>query len=448
MTTTGVTTAGRTTFDGGQDLATSREVRGSGLSVGDCVRAIHDVLDRVDRSDLGEPTSFAGIVRELARAASRMESLRLAVLAAADSAQVAGFSGASGTGAWFAELTKTDERAAVADASLATRLGDGRAPKTQEALVDGRVSKEHAAVIVNALEGLPPEISSDERAQAERSLLEKAGRMSPNKLRQNARRVVEDAGRSKRESDEHQGNLLRTEEERALARCRFSMHDNADGTATGSFTVPTLAADVLRKVLQQMTAPRRTSRASCQSGSSDQIGARSISWDWAHRQGVAFAEILEHLPTDRLTGKVAATVVVTVEYDRLCAQIGAAGLDTGHDISAGEARRLACNAGILPAVLGGASQMLDLGRTARFFTEAQRTALATRYDECAAQGCDRPYAWCELHHENPWQRDGRTDLDQAVPLCGHHHRRMHDKNYRTQITTVAGKKTVSFTRRT
>ena len=44
--------------------------------------------------------------------------------------------------------------------------------------------------------------------------------------------------------------------------------------------------------------------------------------DWSQRYGQAFVELLEHLPTDRLSGKVAATVVVTVEHDRLKAQLG------------------------------------------------------------------------------------------------------------------------------
>src|SRR5699024_4678175 len=102
---------------------------------------------------------------------------------------------------------------------------------------------------------------------------------------------------------------------------------------------------------------------------------RAADGDWAHRYGAAFVELIEHLPTETLSGKVAATVVVTVEHDRLKESLGAAHLDTGHDLSAGEARRLACNAGVLPAVLGGRSVPLDLGRQERFFTEAQRVAL-------------------------------------------------------------------------
>ena len=148
-------------------------------------------------------------------------------------------------------------------------------------------------------------------------------------------------------------------------------------------------------------------------------------------------------------GKVAATVVVTIELDRLKATLGAAHLDTGLDISAREARRLACGAGLLPAVLDGASQPLDLGRMERFFTEAQHTALAAVYDECAVAGCDRPYAWSDLHHQDPWAQGGQTNLDRAVPVCGFHHRRMHDSRYRHSITRgPGGRKSVELRRRT
>lgn len=79
----------------------------------------------------------------------------------------------------------------------------------------------------------------------------------------------------------------------------------------------------------------------------------------------------------------------------------------------------------MPVVLNGKSQPLDLGRTQRLFTEAQRVAAATQYTTCAADDCQTPYAWCELHHRQPWSRKGRTDLRDLVPLCGFHHRRIH-----------------------
>ena len=109
-----------------------------------------------------------------------------------------------------------------------------------------------------------------------------------------------------------------------------------------------------------------------------------------------FAQLLEHLPTDPLHGKVAATVVVTLDLDTLRGQLRAAGVDTGDLVSAAEARRLACQAGLVPAVPDGKSLPLDLGRSSRLFTEAQRVAGATRHTRCAAEGCDIRYAWCEL----------------------------------------------------
>ena len=86
-------------------------------------------------------------------------------------------------------------------------------------------------------------------------------------------------------------------------------------------------------------------------------------------------------------------------------------------------------AGLIPAVLGSASVALDLGCETRLFSQAQRIAVGLRYDTCAADGCERPYAWCELHHQRPWRQGGRTDLANAVPLCHFHHRRIHDHAY-------------------
>jgi hypothetical protein len=155
-----------------------------------------------------------------------------------------------------------------------------------------------------------------------------------------------------------------------------------------------------------------------------------VSFDWRKRRGIALAELLEHLPTDHLHPKTAATVVVTIDHTALIEALKVAGLDTGEVISAGQARRLACTAGILPAVLRTGSVALDLGRESRLFSEAQRVAAGLGHDTCAAAGCERPYAWCELHHREPWSRGGRTDLRDAVPLCHWHHQRVHDHHYR------------------
>jgi hypothetical protein len=134
-------------------------------------------------------------------------------------------------------------------------------------------------------------------------------------------------------------------------------------------------------------------------------------------------------------------VVVTVALDSLRADLATADLVgaglvpgddlTGDRITAAQARRLACTAKILPAVLGGDSLPLDLGRARRLFTPAQRKALLVRDRTCRAEGCDIPGTWCEAHHLDPWRYDGPTDLANGILLCSHHHHRAHDTGYRT-----------------
>lgn len=84
-----------------------------------------------------------------------------------------------------------------------------------------------------------------------------------------------------------------------------------------------------------MTSPRRVSTGSTDAGGVSTGTAR----DWAHDRRLAFTRVLEQIPADRLHGKVAATLVVTLDADTLKHQLKAAHLDTGDPLSAGEGRR-------------------------------------------------------------------------------------------------------------
>ena len=167
------------------------------------------------------------------------------------------------------------------------------------------------------------------------------------------------------------------------------------------------------------------------------------------RQGLGLCQLLETIPGDWLpaAGGASATVVVTMTLEQLTAALDAAGvcdLDTGAQITAAQARRLACTAGIIPAVLGGASQVLDLGRRRRFHTPSQRLAMTLRDHGCTAAGCDRPASMCHAHHDVPWSTGGPTSIDNGRLLCGHHHRRVHAPLYETR---PAPHRRISFHRR-
>ncbi len=414
----------------------------SEVTVAGHVDELHACLDRLatlDAASLSDEEQGA-LVRELSRAEARVSGLKLKVLAAAEKSATARRAGAGSTGQWAARLSRADGAEAHRQVALAGRLA--RRTATQQALALGRISAAHADVIVRADTQLPNSVTVDQRATVEEALLEKAQTMSPSTLRRAARRAIEAIEPDPAAVDAHEDTLLRDEEAAARARSRLTLHDNRDGTVTGHFTVPTLHGHLLGKILGTMTAPRRARLGASRAQGGPPQGP---DMDWRHARGLAFCELLEHLPTDHLHPRTAATIVVTIEAGGLRDKLAAAGLDTGDKISAGEARRLACGAGIVPAVLDGRSQVLDLGRRQRLFSEPQRVAIGVRHDTCAAEGCERPFAWCELHHRRPWGRLGRTDLDEAIPLCHFHHQRIHDRGFLHRQMPGGG---VRFSRRT
>lgn len=374
-------------------------------------------VDRLDGEGLGE------LLRSLTRAEARIAALRLQVLAEAERTKAAESVGAASTGAWAARLANADQATAQRQVGLAHDLD--RRPAARTALADGAISAEHAAVIMQADRQLPARVSAEQRDVVEAALVEKARTFSPSALRRIARRALEEIERDVAVVDAHENEIVADEEEVARSRTRLTLHDNDDGTVTGHFTVPVAQGHLLRKILQTITAPRRGRLGAAQA----QVGDREARTDWDRARGEAFCELIEHLPTDHLHPKTAATLVVTVQLDTLRDALRVAHLDTGGVLSAGEVRRLACNARIIPAVLGRASLPLDLGRSARLFSEAQRTALGLDHSTCAADNCERPFAWCELHHQHAWSRGGSTDLADATPLCQFHHRRIHDPRY-------------------
>ncbi|MGW5238814.1 DUF222 domain-containing protein [Monashia sp. NPDC004114] len=130
-----------------------------------------------------------------------------------------------------------------------------------------------------------------------------------------------------------------------------------------------------------------------------------------------------------------AKVVVTMSHEALAGLVQGAGV-AGDDevLSAGTVRRLACEAGIVPMVLGGPSQVLDLGFTERYFTPAQRLALAARDGGCSYPGCTVPAQWCDAHHVVHWVNDGPTDLLNGALLCGRHHTRVHELGLTAEVT--------------
>jgi len=276
-------------------------------------------------------------------------------------------------------------------------------------------------VIGRALQDLPADTTAEQRSFAERALIRDAHRYSPADLATRARRIT-DQYKPEPDVDVDEDRLLRRRE--ALARSRTSMQvwDNHDGTWSLRGTVPELHGRILKTVLDAYAAPRR-----------DHLDPAADPYETLdHKQGVAFCTILEHIPTDKLptTGGTPIRIMVTLSETSLRSRVAAATLATGERLSAGELRRLAANHGIIPAVLGTDSVPLDLGRTARLFSKAQRDALAIMDGGCTAPGCNRPPAWCEVQHTTPWATGGNTNLDNATLHCNACHHRADQEHWK------------------
>lgn len=105
----------------------------------------------------------------------------------------------------------------------------------------------------------------------------------------------------------------------------------------------------------------------------------------------------------------------------------------GTELSATTIRRLACDAELIPAVLGAHGEPLDVGRAKRLVTLALWAALVIRDQHCGFPGCHRPPVMCHAHHIIHWISGGETKLNNLVLLCGHHHRVIHHSPWEVRI---------------
>jgi hypothetical protein len=90
----------------------------------------------------------------------------------------------------------------------------------------------------------------------------------------------------------------------------------------------------------------------------------------------------------------------------------------------------ACDASTIELTADITGNPLDVGREQRLFNRAQRRALGIRDGGCMWPGCDAPPSWTEAHHLQQWSRDrGKTDLNNGILLCRHHHLLLHNNHW-------------------
>ena len=377
------------------------------------------------------PESVSGFLEALAETEAHLAGLRLAVL---DQARF------MAEAAKVLDAVTSSTRQTHAQAKASIRLAadlSGRFSLILDALQAGLISCAQAEAITDGLRRLPGQLSRVELEQCQTEILKWVDELGPSELRTLASRLTEVIDPDRAEADDAK-RLAR--EERAAHRSRYlRLSSDHHGSMRISGQLPVADAALLSAQLDALMPPSTKYQLSGELPTRDARRADALVLLTHHAAGNGT------LPSH---GVDRPQVHITLDYDTLITGVGTVGVLGGSgfdEVSVGDARRMACDARLIPMVLGTASRPLDVGRTHRMFTPALRAAIVQRDQGCVFPGCTVPPAPCHAHHIIPWWADGLTCLANAVLLCPFHHRlvepdplQSEESQWRVHIDEVTG----------
>jgi hypothetical protein len=314
------------------------------------------------------------------------------------------------------------------EASKRTRLARALVsyPNVDAALSAGRISAEHALVIVKALASVPPEfldtgevslehanaivrataaVAPEFREIVETTLVDIARHCPACELGEEIEKLLIACGAEPAGDQAHVKRMNR----RGL---RIARTFNGMRSVSGMLTPE--VAEALEIALGVLSA---------KAGADD---TRTHEQRRHDAVGELANHYLTHADLPAVNGE-RPRVVVTIDYDALVHDLANAWghLPSGATVSPATARRLACDAELIPAVLNARGDVLDIAVASRSFTTAiRRAAWLEQHGKCAFPGCRRPPADC--HHIIWWSKGGPSTLDNAAWLCAFHHWLIHE----------------------
>lgn len=340
-------------------LAAAREAVNDCLAVATWSLSGHDLIDALDAAHAVQ---------------QKVNALVLGLVREVDGSGLAREQGAMSTAAWLRSRLRLSVGAARLLVGDAERLDSGP-PAVRDAVAAGVVSVEQARIIIRTVDTVRSEAGAVATDKAVGLLLDWSGEFDPDGLRTLTRRILDHVAPEM--AEDAQRRALDAAEKRDQRDRYLTLSPQSAGRVRLSGLLDAEAGALLRTVLDPLTRPY---------GLHDERTP-------GQRRHDALADVCRvALRTHDLpeTAGEPAQIVVTTNYDLLAGELGAGTLDTGQELSAETVRRLACDAQILPAVLGGHGQVLDVGRQRRLFTGSVRRALVLRDRGCAFPGCDRP----------------------------------------------------------
>ncbi|WP_146080223.1 HNH endonuclease signature motif containing protein [Pseudoclavibacter sp. RFBG4] len=241
--------------------------------------------------------------------------------------------------------------------------------------------------------------------------------------------------------------------ERVARKRGFWMRERSDGTVTGRFVATPEQGELLRKVCETVTSPRRKVAFEdvppIGSAGADERGAEGVDAadvDVSHPDEripdqrtpaqqrmdaveLVFARFAEAPDAPRASGEAPTVVITTTDAGLKGEAKRPADVPhlerTGTPVPPSLVAKTLCDGFVQVALLGSNGEPLRLGRRQRLYSRAQRRALASRDGGCITPGCWKPPGMCEAHHTTPWVEGGFTNVDEGVLLCSFHHHLAH-----------------------
>lgn len=413
-------------------------------------------------------------IRDLDRAAALVTALRGRLLLAEKRAETSVRPGDRDFEAARARLTRTG----LGEARREVRQAEAMAamPAVAQAVRDGRMPLAHLDALARATSGASaPAAARLDSPEVQRELVALAGRQPLREFAASAARLVAEADPASLEqgaaaqhrarflvlSHQPNGTFLRGRLDRlagealrvALAATgqapdeeRTKQQADADALVALAERALTGMAGVRprRRATVRPGAPTADGSRACGADDSERADAEQVDAD-ARLSGTAgrptlsllvpaetFAELREHALRAEQAGSAEGTPWQPV---------APATLEDGTPVPMSQLARALCDCEIGRIVIDAHGVPLDLGRTVRLYTGAQRRAVIVRDRHCAWNGCEVPAAFCEVHHIRWWDRDhGRTSVENGILLCSHHHGVVHRLDLTAErLTAAAGR---------
>lgn len=287
-------------------------------------------------------------------------------------------------------------------------------PGFEDALTSGTVAAGHVDAIANATRNLDDATAAEFNALHD-DLLDDATRLGVDEFE----RCCRDLAKSLTAQANATSDAAELDRQRAASNVRRWVDQRTGMCHTH------LELDPVRD--RALWAAIEAARASLR----QQDGNRRTPWDQLTVDAVITAigggEHVERVPE----------ITIIVDHDTLVDGLHAHGVcetDNGVPLPVSTVRRLCCEAEILPVVLDGQGQALDVGMSKRTATRAQRRALRVMHRTCAHPDCTVPFDACRIHHVIPYQAGGPTDLVNMVPVCEPHHHLVHEGGWGLTMT--------------